>query len=146
MTTGLVRETKRRGDIEGRFWAKVDRGEPADCWLWTGALNRGGYGVVSVAGRLWRAHRYAYEVLVGPIAPALTLDHLCRIRACVNPSHLEAVTQQENVRRGFEARGGRAARPAKTRCPRGHEYVAYGHCRPCSAAASRRYRQKRRAA
>ena len=70
------------------------------CWLWLGELNRNGYGRLSVGGRRAMAHRLAYELLVGPIAPGLVLDHLCRVRCCCNPAHLEPVTVRENTHRG----------------------------------------------
>ena len=81
---------------EERFWANVDRSE--SCWLWTGSLSRG-YGQVMMHGRMVRAHRYAYELLVGSIPTGLTIDHLCHVKNCVNPAHLEPVTQSENMRR-----------------------------------------------
>jgi hypothetical protein len=96
------------------------------CWPWTGAKSDSGYGLFSEKnekGRpvLRRAHRLMYEYMVGPIPEGLTLDHLCRNRLCVRPSHLEPVTSVENVRRG-EAPTAKNAR--KTHCPRGHEYNA----------------------
>lgn len=92
---------------EERFWAKVDRS--GDCWRWTGALARGGYGFAVVGSRddpqrYRNAHRFAYELSVGPIPEGLELDHLCRNRRCVNPAHLEPVTHSENMRRGVERR------------------------------------------
>ena len=99
-----------------RFWAKVDQTET--CWLWQGAVSSSGYGNVSgVDRRTRRAHRVAYELLVGPIPPGLQLDHLCRVRRCVNPSHLEVVTQTVNVLRG---EGPTAKNATKTHCHRGH--------------------------
>lgn len=83
------------------------------CWLWTGTLTAHGYARYS--GTV--AHRLLWEHVHGPLAPGLELDHLCRVRHCVNPDHLEPVTHTENVRRG---NGGR--NPA-IRCPRGHEYA-----------------------
>jgi len=74
-------------------WSHVVIGE--SCWLWTGPLNPGGYG--TNGGRL--AHRVVYERLIGQIPAGLTLDHLCRVRNCVNPQHLEPVTIAENLRR-----------------------------------------------
>ena len=108
------------------------------CWLWTGTISRNGY------GRTLRttAHRVAYELFVGPIPPGLDVDHLCRVRACVNPAHLEPVTRAENLWRGALAR-----LPA---CPRGHPYDlvdAERHrrrCRTCKRAQDRRYRTRHR--
>jgi hypothetical protein len=70
------------------------------CWLWAGCKNDRGYPQVGVRGRMVYAHRHYYTVHVGPIPSGLQLDHLCRKRSCVNPDHLEAVTQVENIRRG----------------------------------------------
>ena len=87
---------------------------------------------------------------MGPIPKPLTIDHLCRNRACVNPDHLEPVTHAENVSRGFINR----VNSAKTHCPQGHAYDAANthrdaanrrHCRRCSAAATRRYKAKKKA-
>lgn len=75
------------------FWGKIVKGY--ECWYWIGARDRNGYGVF---GQL-KAHRYAYTLLVGEIPQGLGLDHLCRVRRCVNPKHLEPVTQAENNRR-----------------------------------------------
>ena len=82
-----------------KFWERMSA-TPDGCWLWLGKLNSYGYGITSRGGRGLMAHRVAYEQRVGPIPPALVLDHLCRTRACCNPQHLEPVTIGENVRRG----------------------------------------------
>lgn len=83
------------------------------CWLWTRAKNDSGYGVVRTPRGLARSHRATYEALRGPIPPGLVLDHLCRVRACCNPYHLEAVTDLENKRRGRIARAREARRAEK---------------------------------
>ena len=111
-----------RGKPERRFWAKIDKNGPNDCWLWRAAKGGGGYGCFRRGGRKdgnIPAHRFIYELLVGPIPKGLTIDHLCRNRLCVNPAHLEAVTHQVNILRGE----GLAARNAKaTHCIHGHPF------------------------
>lgn len=102
-----------------RFWLKVAGASFEDCWEWQGCTESvSGYGAFTPStGNTVKAHRYAYEEMVGPIPEGLHLDHLCRNRICVNPYHLEPVTCLVNVQRG--ARG----RAAVTHCPSGHEYA-----------------------
>jgi hypothetical protein len=88
------------------------------CWLWTGAQCKG-YGNYADADRKnHRAHRYAYMLYVGAIPSGLVLDHLCKNPACVNPAHLQPVTQKENLRRG---RGPSAQYARMSHCKRGHK-------------------------
>jgi hypothetical protein len=90
--------------VEERFWAKVDKGGPGGCWIWIGG-RANGYGKFRPEpSRQVQAHRYAWELAHGEIADGLTIDHLCRIRCCVNPDHLEPVTITENIRRGVPYR------------------------------------------
>lgn len=105
--------------VVDRFWTRVAKQE-SGCWLWTGGKARGGYGKFRFANRTGLAHRFSYEQFIGPIPSGMQLDHLCRNRACCNPTHLEPVTGRENLLRGdtFQARNA-----AKTRCPAGHEYT-----------------------
>lgn len=126
-----------------RFWPKVDLSGPG-CWLWTAGTNRDGYGSFRVGSqsdgtrRHVLAHRWAYEHLVGPIPEGLTIDHLCRVRHCVNPDHLEPVSHAENTRRGESGRNQRI----KTHCPQGHPYDEentymwndHRYCRACQRA------------
>lgn len=127
---------------EERFWRKVDF---ADCWEWVAGTNAYGYGYFRTSGGARVAHRVAYELLVGPIPTGLQLDHLCRNRRCVNPDHLEPVTQAENLRRGAGSNG--ALRPRPNTCRNGgHDYPGSGACRECHREAQRRYKAKRKAA
>lgn len=131
-----------------RFWPKV---EPTGfCWNWTGS-KEAGYGRFNIDRVPVPAHRFSYETLVGPIPADLHLDHLCRNRACVNPDHLEPVTNYQNMMRGF----GIARRNAEvTHCPAGHEYAGENLyvnptrgtrlCRACARATAARSRAKLR--
>lgn len=87
------------GNDRARFMAKVDQGAEGGCWLWTAHRNADGYGVFRFDGQMGGAHRFAYRLLVGPVPDGMELDHLCRMRHCVNPEHMEIVTHAENVRR-----------------------------------------------
>lgn len=88
------------------------------CWIWTGAKMYSGYGRFSFLGKNVLAHRFAYEHTKGTISEGLSLDHLCRNRACVNPSHLEPVSQKENISRGLSGK----YNSDKLFCPKGHRY------------------------
>ena len=118
-----------------RFWTKVDK--TGGCWLWTGPQSgkgwreRKSYGVFSIGPKKIYAHRYAYESLVGPIPEGRELDHLCRVKHCVNPAHLEPVTFVENQRRAVPFR------KPKTHCPKGHAYVGDNMMRVGSRRALR---------
>jgi hypothetical protein len=85
-------------------YVEVDCGHFSPCWLWQLCKTPGGYGQHYDGTRLVVAHRWYYEQHVGPIPYGLDLDHLCRVRECVNPEHLEPVTRGENLRRGYAAR------------------------------------------
>lgn len=95
-----------RRPLAGRFFEKVQMEPMSGCWLWVGATNRWGYGVftVSRARSGQQAHRVSYELYGRSIPVGLVLDHKCGQRCCVNPDHLEPVTQKENIRRSLPNR------------------------------------------
>lgn len=137
-------EAVRARTPEQRFWLCVEKSD--DCWRWVGLLDGYGYGRFFAAGKGLRAHRFAYEVLVGPIPVGLELDHLCRNPSCVCPDHLEAVDHATNVRRGVAAAAVKRAAEQRTVCRKGHERTAENtyhspdgrrHCRRCRRCQER---------
>lgn len=143
-------------DVEAaRFWSKVRKSD--GCWLWTAATQSRGYGSVGIDGRVYSAHRIAYLTLVGPIPDGLTINHICGVKRCVRPDHLEAVTYAENNQHAHDT-GLAAPSPlsqtnaAKIACPAGHFYSdantytnPKGHrqCRTCKRESDRRGRARR---
>lgn len=131
---------ERQDNVVERFWSKVEKTD--SCWIWHGAISSNGYGnfksaKYSKSNRIpLSTHRFAYKLVKGAIKEGLTLDHLCRNHACVNPEHLEPVTIGENNRRG---NGFTGKNYRKTHCKRGHPfdnknvYLFKGHryCREC---------------
>jgi hypothetical protein len=120
------------------------------CWTCGLKTTHNGYVRLACGGRAVAGHRLAYEGLVGKIPPGLSLDHICRNRACFNPAHLEPVTTKENIQRGHAARG------LKTHCIRGHEFTEANIyrrpskpterlCRACAKIHARTGDAKRRA-
>lgn len=95
-----------------RFMSFVSPEPMSGCWLWVGGVTTK-YGIFRL-GKQRKAHRVSYEHFVGPIAAGLDIDHRCRVKTCVNPVHLEAVSERENVRRWAAT---------ITHCPLGHEYT-----------------------
>lgn len=157
-------KTARRGlTFEERFWPKVNKDGPipeyrpdlGPCWIWIAGLTHG-YGVIGKGGRgagQIKAHQFTYRLFVGPVPAGMELDHLCRVRACCNPSHLEPVSHRENTLRGT----GNSARAAlATHCPQGHPYddantyvvPKSGHrqCRTCRAVQLAKRDAKRKVA
>ncbi|MGQ4513709.1 HNH endonuclease [Streptomyces sp. DW26H14] len=129
-------------NVADRFWAKVS--PTGFCWEWKASIKPNGYGQFGVAsGRVVYAHRYAYELLVGPISEGADIDHLCRNRACVNPDHLDPVDRRTNLLRSPITLPGSAAR--RGACRRGHPWTPdntrfeSGHriCRSCRNASKR---------
>lgn len=121
-----------------RFWAKVVK-QPGGCWEWIGARKTHGYGnFCPERTRTVLAHRYAWEIMVGPIPDGMTLDHLCKNRACVNPEHLQVVSGSENQRRAHQGR-------ERALCDKGHALLGENvivvngsrRCRICKEAYQR---------
>lgn len=140
--------------LPARFWEKVVKSGPTpihrpelgSCWVWLAGKDTSGYGCFKL-GRTRAAHRLAYEALVGPVPSGMQLDHLCRVRHCVNPAHLEVVTPRENTKRGEVGSNMRV----KTHCPQGHEYTTENtyraprgdrQCRTCMAQRCRQWRTR----
>lgn len=135
---------------------------PGGCLLWQGATTGNGYGALARGTRgksgyqRWLAHRYAYTIMVGPIPAGLDLDHLCRVRHCINPEHLEPVTRRENLLRGQTTT---AERAAQTSCINGHPFDEANtyrrndgrndhtrRCRACHRDEERRRRERKQSA
>lgn len=135
---------------EQRFLAKVEKTDA--CWLWRGAKINTGYGHFWYEGRNVLSHRVAHLMFVGPIPDGMQVDHLCRVQACVNPAHLEAVTPRVNLLRNNSPTS--IACRANT-CQRGHPYTdentnyytdprgrSYRRCRTCNRVRLRRDRKR----
>ena len=127
-----------------RLESKISPEPNSGCWLWDGNWSGSGYGRVKIAKtrRCAQAHTMVYELLVAPVPTGLVLDHLCRNRCCVNPEHLEPVTEQVNILRGT----GQSARNArKTVCPQGHPLVdvyRVGNTRKCRVCQKAKMREQ----
>lgn len=120
--------------------------DAAGCWIWTGAIAKTGYGVAGFAPRTLPAHRVSYIAFKGDIPSGYHIDHLCRVKACVNPSHLEAVTPHINAIRAVSPVG---TETGKTHCLRGHEFNGHNLlinakdgrriCRACNRIRSEKH-------
>lgn len=130
-----------------RFWDRVSR-KSDGCWIWTGYVINSGYGQFCYKGRQGLAHRVSYEMNVGVIPDGLVIDHLCCVKLCVNPDHLEAVTYKENNDRAGYYNAN------KTHCDQGHEYTDENtrrypgrrYCRACERVRASTHRVSRNAA
>ena len=136
-----------RATLQERFDSKYEAIPFSGCWIWTGAIIPQGYGTIEVNGKTVGAHRVSYELHRGQIPKCHVIDHLCKMPGCVNPHHLEAVTQSQNVRRGNLASVTKALGKAVTHCKWGHEYSLKNtyidkkgrrNCRMCNSHRSLR--------
>ena len=127
--------------VDDRFWSKVSVAEADECWEWMAYKIKTGYGLFYPKhGEQWVAHRWAYTALRADIPEGLVLDHLCRNPSCVNPWHVEPVTQSVNVNRSIQS--------TKTHCKRGHEFTPEntrrkGNARWCRACVPARRRERK---
>ena len=133
-----------------RIFANSTPEPMSGCWLWLGPLAGNGYARFRLNGKNQMAHRVSYELFKSEIPTDLCIDHLCRVRCCVNPDHLEAVTIRENIMRGI---GLTAQNAKKTCCSNSHPYTdenthwdAKGKrsCEICRRTARCKYREKRK--
>jgi len=131
--------------LPDRFWDKVSPEPNTDCWLWT-ASTTNGYGDFHLDRKIRRAHRVSFVALVGEVPTGLVLDHVakrgCCGPSCVNPHHLQPVTQRENLLRG---RGFAARQARQTHCKNGHPLGDDRRCRICARDRQRAYRLRQAA-
>jgi hypothetical protein len=105
-------------DIEGRFYKKITVVQ--ECWIWKASKLESGYGLFTDEyGKTITAHRWSFQHFHGVIPQGLVIDHICRNPSCVNPKHLQAISQSDNIKRSLLVK----ARSARTHCKNGHEFT-----------------------
>ena len=141
-----------------RFNSKIERITESGCWIWTGCANELGYGMMVIKNNsIWKTtfvHRFSYQLHKGEIPNGFQIDHLCMVKCCVNPNHLELVTAKENTHRAIKfGIGGAVTKANKTHCPKGHQYSGenlyiypngYRECRICRKENKSSFEQKRK--
>ena len=115
----MTRNEEWREIINRRTYQEPNTG----CWLWEGSAISTGYGNLTWQQSVFLAHRVAFEAFRAPVPAGLDLDHLCRVRRCCNPDHLEPVTRRVNLARGVGAEVTRARHATRTHCKAGHEFT-----------------------
>lgn len=146
------KRSKPRGNYRDpiiAFFSNIDYTD--SCWLWQGALDKDGYGHFTPYRKRKSSHRYSYEIMVDDIPEGLVIDHLCRVRNCVNPNHLEAVSSLTNILRGY---GAAAINRRKAECINGHDlkgdnlYIQKKtnkrFCRACDRRRGAEYERRKR--
>lgn len=127
--------------LKQRIRDRISIDNETGCWLWTGPLQPNGYAMMGIGRARRYVHRLAYSEWVGPIPAGLDMDHLCRVRKCCNPEHLQPVSRAENIRRGEGPAILAKINGAKTMCTNGHEFTEENtilrrgggrKCRACS--------------
>ena len=144
--------TTSKMHVPAEYEKRIVRVPESGCWVWTGYLQKNGYGEYP---RHRAAHRTLFEIVRGPVASHLDLDHLCRVRCCVNPHHLEPVTHKENVQRGEAGHYKKKLWADAATCKAGHPWTEESTyirpdtglrgCRICRSATSKKYQESKRA-
>lgn len=156
---GLIMPGYAATPIAERLRRSIRINAKTSCWEWQKHVGAWGYPQIGIGSRkdgsrrIVYAHRLSYETFVASIPAEYQVDHLCRNKCCINPLHLEAVTEAENIRRAGGGNVFGAKQRAKTLCPKGHEYSGRNlllkkggkrQCRACTVVSTRAWRARRK--
>ena len=122
-----------------RFMSKVAPEALTGCWLWTAHVSKCGYGRFGIGRKAHEAHRVSFELFKGKIKDDLCVDHICKVRSCVNPNHLRLLSREDNSSNQINANS------LKKVCKNGHDFDFRNErrvCKPCQSEASKRYRER----
>lgn len=136
-------ESRKRSNSLCTIHALAEPVTESGCWIWNGTINNRGYGHIGFHGKLFMAHRLFFELYNGPILPGFQINHLCRVKCCVNPSHLESVTAQQNMLYGP------TSNTLKTHCRCGRPYDLLDsqgrrRCKTCKYLRHEEWRSRNR--